>query len=204
MTPMTYLTRGPISSEAPAPVALPAFKARPTRASIQTPRVRPPAAIASTPPSAPSVVPVEHQLFPDQDPSLSDTWSAIEDVWQRLSDVLVLDLMTYGGVQGAELIARDFKTEAVGSFHNLRQAATDADLYQTRHAGRLQAVVQRIEYCGDDLVLTFTPFHAIRRWEEGGDIALQIQAFFSRITRTARPQRLSINPSTQSTGATHD
>ena len=142
------------------------------------------------------------------DASLSDTWNAIENVWQRLSKFMALDVNTEsdssqrtGAGEGSALWARDFKTRAVGPLRELRLAAIDADLYQTRPGGRLMPIVQRIEYRGDDLVLTFTPLRVIRRWEEGEDVALQIQAFLARVSRLSC---LSTAHQFQLTGAAHD
>ena len=169
-------------------VVMPPVKFRRGGPSKQPPRKRTPAIISKAQHEAPAERQSAAQLqpCPTLDDSLLDIWSGIEDVWQRLSEFLVVDVIGSGEGEGVELWAGDFKTLAVGKHQDLRRAATDADLYQGRLAGRLRAVVTLIEYCGDDLVLTFSPLQLIRRWEDGNDVAAQIQAFMLRIGRIAK------------------
>ena len=109
---------------------------------------------------------------------LDDTWYLVEDVLLRLKACTSVRLLPG---DPSVLIIASFKTRVQGPLEDLRAAALNAELYTCRHGSALRPLVRLIEYQGDDLLLTLTPFSVIRRWPDGGDVALQMQAFLAQL-----------------------
>ncbi|MFH7042207.1 GIY-YIG nuclease family protein [Paucibacter sp. JuS9] len=111
---------------------------------------------------------------------LDDTWCTVEDVLLRLKACTSVRLMPG---DPPSLVIESFKTRVRGALDDLRTAALDAELYTCRQGSALLPLVRLIEYQGDDLVLTLTPFSVIRRWPGGGDVVLQMLAFLAQLCR---------------------
>ena len=129
----------------------------------------------------PTLAPLlDHASPVPESAGLDDTWNAVEDVLQRLRACTAVRLLP-GDPQ--RLVVESFKTRVQGALDDLRTAALDAELYTCRQGAALRPLVRLMEYQGDDLVLTLTPFSVIRRWPDGGDVALQMQASLARLSR---------------------
>jgi hypothetical protein len=130
-----------------------------------------------------SVMPLLDPLTEPEPMGLDETWSAMEDVWLRL---LACTTIRICNGEHPTVRVEDFKTRVAGPLLDLRLAALDADLYTCRDGSGVRPIVRLIAYEGDDLLLTLTPLQVIRRWPGGGAVALQLQAFMSSLSGSAK------------------
>jgi hypothetical protein len=81
------------------------------------------------------------------------------------------------GPHGTELVVPNFRHAFDGPVGELRGAVMDVETYRWRMDGRSGAFVRLIEYRGDALVYSLSPYRVIERWPESADLGWQVRGF---------------------------
>lgn len=127
------------------------------------------------------VATVQHQ---QTDRAPLDAWWAIEDLWRRIRQHLAVEVhFDEGG--DSQLSFHHFRHWVGAGASELRHRLFDTELYawQVRQSGESGndrvtrgSLVRLLDYEGDSLMLTLTPYRQIARGPQGDEVSCLIKA----------------------------
>ena len=108
-----------------------------------------------------------------------EVWWALEDLWLRTAQTRAVTVRPAG--QAPQIVIHRLKTDCEPLTDELRWPLLNLETYRWQQVELAGSYVTFLDYEGQDLVCTLTPFRVIEGWPEGPDLVCLVRAFLLRL-----------------------